>query len=40
MQQSRISTVDKRPYYYDDDHLTLTGSQLLKPLFFKAFKNQ
>lgn len=35
-----ISTVDKRPYYYDDDHLTLTGSQLLKPLFFKAFKNQ
>lgn len=35
-----ISTADKRPYYYDDDHLTLTGSQLLKPLFVKAFKSQ
>jgi len=33
-----ISTADKRPYYYDDDHLTLTGSQLLKPVFNEAFK--
>lgn len=28
-----ISTADKKPYYFDDDHLTLTGAQLLKPLF-------
>lgn len=28
-----ISTIDKKPYYFDDDHLTLTGAQLLKPLF-------
>lgn len=28
-----ISTSDKKPYYFDDDHLTLTGAQLLKPLF-------
>lgn len=34
-----ISTTDKRPYYYDDDHLTLTGSRILKPVFNQAFEN-
>ena len=28
-----IGTIDKKPYYFDDNHLTLTGAQLLKPLF-------
>ncbi len=28
-----VSTEDFRPYYFDSNHLTLTGSSLLKPLF-------
>ena len=28
-----ISTVDSKPYYFDSNHLTLTGASLLKPLF-------
>ena len=33
----QISSADKRPYYFDDDHLTLTGSQLMKPIIEKGF---
>lgn len=28
-----ISTLDLKPYYFDDDHLTLTGAKKLGPLF-------
>lgn len=28
-----VATEDFRPYYFDSNHLTLTGSSLLKPLF-------
>lgn len=28
-----VSTDDSRPYYFDSNHLTLTGSSLLKPIF-------
>jgi peptidoglycan/LPS O-acetylase OafA/YrhL len=28
-----VSTADSKPYYFDTDHLTLTGASLLKPLF-------
>ncbi len=34
----QISTADKRPYYFDDDHLTLTGSQLMVPVIRQAFE--
>lgn len=30
-----ISTVDGRPYYFDNDHLTLTGAKKLQPVFEK-----
>lgn len=36
----QISTRDKRPYYFDDDHLTLTGSQLMKPVIEKGFSKK
>lgn len=32
-----ISTLDMKPYYFDDDHLTLTGSKKLAPIFEKIF---
>ncbi|WEI01403.1 SGNH hydrolase domain-containing protein [Acinetobacter soli] len=35
----QISTADKRPYYFDDDHLTLTGSQLMVPVIRQAFES-
>jgi peptidoglycan/LPS O-acetylase OafA/YrhL len=28
-----FATVDSKPYYFDSNHLTLTGASLLKPLF-------
>lgn len=28
-----ISTSDKKPYYFDDDHLTITGAEVLRPAF-------
>ncbi len=31
------SSDDSRPYYFDSNHLTLTGSSLLKPLFERIF---
>lgn len=27
-------TFDRRPFYFDDDHLTLTGAHQLTPFFF------
>jgi len=35
----KISTTHKHPCYFDDDHLTLTGSELLKPVFIEALNN-
>lgn len=32
-----ISDDNKKPYYFDDDHLTLTGAEILKPTFEKIF---
>lgn len=32
-----IETVDHEPYYFDNNHLTLTGAQELKPIFEKVF---
>ncbi len=32
-----VSTDDFRPYYFDSNHLTLTGSSLLEPLFERIF---
>lgn len=34
-----MGTVDKHPYYSDDDHLTLTGSKLIEPAIIDVFKN-
>ncbi len=31
----QIANSDGSPFYFDDEHLTLTGSDLLKPLFYK-----
>lgn len=32
-----ISTLDKKPYYFDDDHLTITGARKLEPVFESIF---
>lgn len=32
----KISTVDGKPYYFDEDHLTLTGAKNLEPVFNKV----
>lgn len=34
-QGCQIFNSDGKPYYFDDEHLTLTGSDLLRPLFYK-----
>lgn len=33
-----IGTNDKKPYYFDDDHLTITGAEILRPTFGSIFK--
>ena len=35
-----ISGTDNHPYYFDDDHLNLTGANQLKPIFEKIFKEE
>lgn len=37
-QYCSISTGDKKPYYFDDDHLTLTGAEILRPTFDSIFE--
>lgn len=32
-----VKTVDNKPYYFDQHHLTLTGAQQLKPVFERIF---
>lgn len=34
-----ISNNVKKPYYFDDDHLTITGAELLRTTFENIFKN-
>ncbi|WP_163120085.1 acyltransferase family protein [Acinetobacter pittii] len=34
-----VGTKDKVPYYFDDDHLNLTGAKLLEPIFEKMFND-
>lgn len=35
-----ISDSENHPYYFDDDHLNLTGANLLKPVFERIFKEK
>ncbi|MGB9040775.1 MAG: acyltransferase family protein [Acinetobacter calcoaceticus] len=35
-----IGDSDKHPYYFDDDHLNLTGANQLKPVFESIFKEE
>ena len=32
-----VKTVDNKPYYFDQHHLTLTCAQQLKPVFERIF---
>ena len=34
-----ISDYEKKPYYFDDDHLTITGAELLRKVFEKMSKH-
>ncbi|MDC5474704.1 acyltransferase, partial [Acinetobacter baumannii] len=34
-----VGTKNKVPYYFDDDHLNLTGAKLLEPIFEKMFND-
>lgn len=35
-----ISDTENHPYYFDDDHLNLTGANKLKPIFERIFKEK
>jgi len=35
-----ISDAENHPYYFDDDHLNLTGANQLKPIFEKIFEEE
>ncbi|MNV53410.1 hypothetical protein D3C71_1455550 [compost metagenome] len=37
--ECKIVSEDGKPYYFDEDHLTLTGAKKLKPIFEKIFIN-
>lgn len=36
----QITNLDGNPFYFDDEHLTLTGAELLRPLFIKIITEQ